>query len=37
MIAYLPTVGLALCAILFFGNYRVAAITLLIILCFIDN
>lgn len=37
MIAYLPTVGLGLVAILFFGNYRMSAITLLIILCFIDN
>ena len=37
MISYLPSVGLALCTILFFGNYRMAAVALLILLCFIDN
>jgi hypothetical protein len=37
MISYLPTIGLALCTILFFGNYRMSAVTLLILLCFIDN
>jgi hypothetical protein len=37
MINYLPTVGLGLCAILFFGNYRMSAVALLILLCFIDN
>lgn len=37
MIAYLPTVGIAVAAILFFGNYRMSAVTLLVILCFIDN
>lgn len=37
MISYLPTIGLSLIAILFFAGYRASAITLLIILCFIDN